>query len=93
MADRKPKPTALKELEGNPEKRKLNKKEPKPDKGMPTRLEWLLLEAKQEWKRLCEKHNKIYHVQFSNITPHICRYRVSTNIYVGMPFFVSMYYN
>ena len=36
MAGRKPKPTAIKELEGNPGKRKLNKKEPKPDKGMPT---------------------------------------------------------
>ena len=34
MAGRKPKPTAIKELEGNPGKRKLNKKEPKPEKGM-----------------------------------------------------------
>ena len=31
MAGRKPKPTAIKELEGNPGKRKLNNKEPKPD--------------------------------------------------------------
>lgn len=35
MAGRKPKPTAIKELEGNPGKRKLNNKKPKPDKGMP----------------------------------------------------------
>ena len=35
MAGRKPKPTAIKELEDNPGKRKLNNKEPKPDKGMP----------------------------------------------------------
>ena len=35
MAGRKPKPTALKKLEGNPEKRKLNTKEPMPGKGMP----------------------------------------------------------
>ena len=42
MAGRKLKPTAVKELEGNPGKRKLNKKEPKPDKGMPTCPEWLL---------------------------------------------------
>ena len=35
MAGRKPKPTALKKLEGNPGKRKLNTKEPVPAKGMP----------------------------------------------------------
>ena len=55
MAGRKPKPTAIKELEGNPGKRKLNKKEPKPDKEMPVCPEWLLPEAKAEWERLCEK--------------------------------------
>ncbi|MGN1313839.1 MAG: hypothetical protein ACI4VG_02350 [Lachnospiraceae bacterium] len=33
MAGRKPKPTAIKELEGNPGKRKLNTKEPIPAKG------------------------------------------------------------
>ena len=48
-AGRKPKPTAIKELEGNPGKRKLNKKEPKPEKGMPVCPEWLLPEAKAEW--------------------------------------------
>jgi len=31
MAGRKPKPTALKIIEGNPGKRPLNKNEPKPD--------------------------------------------------------------
>ena len=35
MAGRKPKPTAMKNLEGNPGKRKLNKDEPVPAKGMP----------------------------------------------------------
>lgn len=35
MAGRKPKPTAIKKLEGNPGKRKLNTKEPVPVKGMP----------------------------------------------------------
>ena len=34
VAGRKPKPTALKKLEGNPGKRKLNTKEPIPAKGM-----------------------------------------------------------
>jgi hypothetical protein len=41
MAGRKPKPTALKKLEGNPGKRKLNAKEPVPAKGMPDCLKWL----------------------------------------------------
>ena len=48
MAGRKPKPTALKKLEGNPGKRKLNTKEPIPAKGMPNCPEWLLPEAKKE---------------------------------------------
>lgn len=34
MAGGKPKPTAIKKLEGNPGKRKLNTKEPIPAKGM-----------------------------------------------------------
>ena len=55
MAGRKPKPTALKKLEGNPGKRKLNTKEPVPGKGMPDCPAWLLPEAKAEWKRLCGK--------------------------------------
>ena len=48
---RKPKPTALKELEGNPGKRPLNKNEPKPDKKAPRCPAWLEEEAKREWKR------------------------------------------
>ena len=55
MAGRKPKPTAVKKLEGNPGKRKLNKNEPVPAKGMPECPDWLLPEAKAEWERLCEK--------------------------------------
>ena len=50
MAGRKPKPTALKKLEGNPGKRKLNTKEPVPGKGMPDCPKWLLPEAKKELK-------------------------------------------
>lgn len=53
-AGRKPKPTALKELEGNPGKRKLNRSEPKPAKGIPPCPDWLLPEAKKEWDRLAE---------------------------------------
>ena len=49
---RPPKPTALKLLQGNPGKRPLNKREPRPEAGAPTRPEWLLPEAKREWNRI-----------------------------------------
>lgn len=49
---RKPKPTALKILEGNPGKRPLNENEPVPPKGPIKCPSWLLPEAKKEWKRL-----------------------------------------
>ena len=51
---RKPKPTALKVLEGNPGKRPLNPFEPTPDAKMPDCPEWLEEEAKAEWNRLAE---------------------------------------
>ena len=59
MAGRKPKPTAVKKLEGNPGKRKLNSKEPVPAKGMPTCPDWLMPEAKKEWERLAELMNQM----------------------------------
>ena len=49
---RKPKPTALKVLEGNPGKRPLNDREPVPPKATLKCPAWLLPEAKMEWKRL-----------------------------------------
>ena len=49
---RKPKPTALKLLEGNPGKRPINEKEPVPPKGTVKCPTWLEPEAKKEWKRL-----------------------------------------
>ena len=51
---RKPKPTALKELEGNRGKgrRPSNKKEPKPEKACLQCPDWLLPEAQEEWNRL-----------------------------------------
>ena len=59
MAGRKPKPTAMKKLEGNPGKRKLNTKEPVPAKGMPACPEWLMPEAKKEWERLAKLMNQM----------------------------------
>lgn len=54
MAGRKPKPTALKVLEGDRGKgrRPLNEHEPVPPKGGVKCPSWLLPEAKKEWKRL-----------------------------------------
>ena len=49
---RKPKPTALKVLEGNPGKRPLNLYEPAPESKLPECPAWLEEEAKAEWERL-----------------------------------------
>lgn len=51
---RKPKPTALKVLEGNPGKRPLNDNEPKPEKKAPKCPAWLEPEAKKEWRRMAK---------------------------------------
>ena len=56
---RPPKPTAVKELEGNPGKRKLNKNEPKPRKNSPACPPWLIPEAKKEWRRLSKQMEKL----------------------------------
>lgn len=52
---RKPKPTALKVLEGNPGKRQLNVVEPKPRNKAPKCPTWLDAEAKKEWRRLSKQ--------------------------------------
>lgn len=49
---RKPKPTAIKLLEGNPGKRPLNEHEPVPPKTDLKCPVWILPDAKKEWKRL-----------------------------------------
>ncbi len=52
---RKPTPTAIKQLEGNPGKRQLNENEPMPEKKAPACPKWLELDAKREWRRLAKK--------------------------------------
>ncbi|MEK3988446.1 phage terminase small subunit P27 family [Robertmurraya sp. FSL R5-0851] len=52
---RKPKPTAIKALEGNPGKRQLNQSEPQPDKKAPRCPTWLEPEAKKEWRRMVKQ--------------------------------------
>lgn len=59
MAGRKPKPTALKALAGNPGKRKLNKSEPKPPQGAPEMPYYLTPEAKEEWERILPELEKV----------------------------------
>ncbi len=49
---RKPTPTALKVIQGNPGHRPLNKNEPKVEPGIPERPKWLKGEAKKEWDRV-----------------------------------------
>jgi P27 family predicted phage terminase small subunit len=52
MAGRRPKPTALKKLMGNPGKRKLNEKEPVVPKGIPEMPRFLNTEGRAEWRRI-----------------------------------------
>ena len=56
MAGRKPKPTAVKKLEGNPGKRKLNTKEPVPAKGM---LEQGYCRLQRMWHRCFRQSSRI----------------------------------
>lgn len=48
---RKPKPSAIREAEGNRGHRRLNKREPRPTGGT-TCPTWLTTDAKKEWRRL-----------------------------------------
>ena len=53
MAGRKPKPTKLKLLQGNPGRRPINKNEPEPRPGIPRIPKWLKAHptAVKEWRR------------------------------------------
>lgn len=51
---RRPKPTALKILEGNPGKRKLNVYEPRPSRKIPPCPSFINEEGKKEWRRLAK---------------------------------------
>jgi P27 family predicted phage terminase small subunit len=51
---RRPKPTALRRLEGNRGKRSFNKNEPVPPKGLPSCPEHLSIVAAAEWDRVAQ---------------------------------------
>ena len=48
----KPQPSALKRLRGNPGKRRLNEREPKPQSGLPRVPSWLRPEVRKHWKKI-----------------------------------------
>ena len=52
MKGRKPKPTLMRDLEGNPGKRPINDREPRAPAGIPDCPEFLDDEAKAEWFRM-----------------------------------------
>jgi P27 family predicted phage terminase small subunit len=52
MPGRKPTPTALRLIQGNPGKRPINKAEPKPKLAIPTCPPHLDAEARKEWRRI-----------------------------------------
>ena len=56
---RKPKPTKLKILAGNPGQRPLNHNEPKPDATMPKCPAWLSAEAKAVWRQVGKELHRI----------------------------------
>lgn len=55
VAGRPPKPTAIKELQGNPGKRSLNKAEPKPQQKRPPCPKHIQGEARREWNRITKQ--------------------------------------
>ena len=59
MRGRKPKPTAIKKVTGNPGKRALNKKEPKPEVTLPACPAHLHGTARTEWKRITKELYKL----------------------------------
>ena len=59
MKGRKPTPTNLKVLHGNPGKRPLPENEPKPEPIAPKCPTWLHKNAKKEWKRVAPQLEKL----------------------------------
>jgi len=58
-AGRKPKPTALKLVTGNPGHRPLNRKEPKPEAAIPECPEFVQGEARKTWHKVARKLHRI----------------------------------
>ena len=56
---RRPKPTGMKLLAGNPGRRPLNKREPKPKRSVPHCPKQLSAAAKREWQRIAKELAKL----------------------------------
>jgi P27 family predicted phage terminase small subunit len=69
MTGRKPKPIAIKILEGNPGKRPINGLAPNPDASAPKSPRWMSKEAKREWRR---------------IVPHLARLKLMSDLDVAV---------
>lgn len=54
-----PKPTRIKLLQGNPDRRPLNLAEPRPRPMVPPCPPWLDLEGKREWKRITRELDRV----------------------------------
>ncbi len=59
MKGRKPKPSALREFEGNPGNRPINDDEPKPDPSMPEMPKGLTGDARKCWESLAPELNEL----------------------------------
>lgn len=55
----KPAPTALKKLAGNPGKRALNEREPKPTTGAPACPDWMPAEGRAQWERVVPELDRL----------------------------------
>ena len=85
---RKPKPTAVKQLEGNPGKRQLNANEPKPVARAPSCPKWLEDDAKKEWRRLAKQMEQlgilteVDMAAFAGYSPSLCTLERGRRIYI-----------
>ena len=54
-----PQPTQLKIMRGNPGRRPLNEREPRPEMGVPSCPRWLDKDARAEWRRVVPQLDKM----------------------------------
>ena len=87
-----PIPTALKLLRGNPGKRPLNKREPKPRAGAPSCPAWLEPEAKKIWREIApqlQEMGVLTHIDRTMLTL-LCetwaRWRLAVAALVGLDY-------